>query len=152
MRLDDGYTSWVLVAPAGQDSEFWTMTSWLKERASAVVSTPIEPAASPPAGQSYPTPVTTTPSAQITATFPFKDGLADRGKWESWFATTIGDFRNGAEYWAGQRSRKAPGSCEALSSAPAIAGCQAAKNMLAPMDLRRKTDADYRAGWNSYNG
>jgi hypothetical protein len=91
-------------------------------------------------------------AAPPTSTVPapaLADGMADRQKWESWFGTTVGDFRDGASYWAGQRSLKNPGSCELLLTSPAIAGCQAAKDMLTPMDVRRKADINYKTGWNS---
>jgi hypothetical protein len=32
------------------------------------------------------------------------------------------------------------------------AGCLAAKRILAPSDVRRKTEPEYRAGWNKYSG
>jgi len=40
----------------------------------------------------------------------FKAGLADRRAWEEWFASLDGDFKVGAEYWAGQRHKAKPGS------------------------------------------
>lgn len=89
------------------------------------------------------------PSTQLTnASSPFDQGLADRRAWEEWFGATTGDFRTGALYWSGQRSLSRPGSCTILS-ADALAGCQAAQARLSPTDARRRTEPEYRAGWNS---
>jgi hypothetical protein len=79
----------------------------------------------------------------------FQQGLADREAWESWFATTSGDYRNGALYWSGQRSTPHPGTCAALGG-DATAGCVAAQVRLEASDSRRKREPDYRQGWNSY--
>jgi hypothetical protein len=79
----------------------------------------------------------------------FTDGQRDRQSWETWFAAATGDFRKGANWWAGQRSLPHPGSCFALSG-DARNGCRAATDQLAASDVRRKADPDYRRGWNSY--
>ena len=101
------------------------------------------------------TPVTTAPVAQppqavVPISVAFNDGLRDRQDWETWFARTVGDFSTGAAFWAGQRSLTTPLTCETLASDFMVAGCRAAKQRLMPTDLRRKSDADYRAGWNSF--
>jgi hypothetical protein len=48
---------------------------------------------------------------QLPQVVAFQDGLRDRTSWERWFAGTSGDFKDGAEYWAGQRSLPHPGPC-----------------------------------------
>lgn len=79
----------------------------------------------------------------------FEQGWADRVAWERWVAAQSGDSRAGAEWWAGQRSLPRPGTCE--SGSPAFsAGCSEAYRRLAPSDARRRSDPDYRRGWNSY--
>jgi gag-polyprotein putative aspartyl protease len=86
---------------------------------------------------------------------PFKDGLRDRTSWERWFAVTAGEFKDGAEYWAGQRSLTQPGSCYGPMGQHLgdwTAGCLATKPLLTPTDIRRKSEPEYRAGWNSYRG
>jgi hypothetical protein len=89
--------------------------------------------------------------SQLVAEEPpsFTDGLRDRQSWENWFAATTGDYHAGAFYWAGQRSLPHPGSCSTQRT-DARAGCFAAFTKLAPFDARRKTEPDYRRGWNSY--
>jgi hypothetical protein len=85
----------------------------------------------------------------------FQAGAADRTAWESWFASTTGDYQDGAEFWAGQRSLKKPAPCDAQSAAADrnidlwIAGCRAAQQRLASIDIRRKSDREYRRGWNN---
>ena len=78
----------------------------------------------------------------------FRDGQADRASYEAWFGALSGDMRSGAEYWAGQRSLKNPGSCYSASGQPIAGGCKAGQQQLAP-DARRKSEPEYRAGWNS---
>ena len=93
------------------------------------------------------------PSPPTTPGSPFDAGLADRRTLESWFASLTGDFKKGAEYWAGQRSSAKPGSCylqDGTSAGEWTEGCLAAQSQLAPMDARRKAEPEYRQGWNSY--
>ncbi len=118
--------------------------------------------------QSHPTPSATTGSSTSSAPAaagnndnivsepsPFQAGAADRRAWESWFASTSGDYQAGAEFWAGQRSLKKPAPCDAQSAAADrnidvwIAGCLAAQERLAPTDIRRHSDPEYRRGWNN---
>jgi hypothetical protein len=76
-----------------------------------------------------------------------QQGWTDRQAWESWIATLTGDYRTGAIYWSGQRSLPHPGLCAFLGG-DAINGCTAAKARLDISDYRRKTEPDYRLGWN----
>jgi hypothetical protein len=78
----------------------------------------------------------------------FLEGQRDRQSWEIWFAGTVGDYRKGAIWWAGRRSLPHPGSCLTLSG-DARNGCLDAKNKLDTSDIRRRSDQDYRRGWNS---
>jgi hypothetical protein len=80
----------------------------------------------------------------------FTGGQRDRQSWEIWFAATTGGYHKGADWWAGQRSLKHRGSCSSLSG-DARNGCLAARDKLAGSDVRRKSDPDYRRGWNSYS-
>jgi hypothetical protein len=84
----------------------------------------------------------------------FDAGLADRRAYEEWIASLSGDFKTGATYWAGQRSKPQPGSCYALDGSSTGAwtqGCLAAQRQLAPSDVRRKAEPEYRRGWNAYS-
>ncbi|MBV8094802.1 MAG: hypothetical protein JO110_16565, partial [Acetobacteraceae bacterium] len=83
----------------------------------------------------------------------FQQGLADRAAWEAWLQSTSGDYRNGAEYWANQRSLSNLGACTGpggLSLGNWTSGCLAARRRLAYSDARRKVDPEYRLGWNSF--
>jgi hypothetical protein len=85
----------------------------------------------------------------------YQQGAADRGAWEAWFRGLTGAYRDGAEYWAAQRSTPNPGSCRGPAGQTLgdwTAGCLSAKRMLTPWDIRRKAEPEYRAGWNSYSG
>ncbi len=93
------------------------------------------------------------PAAPTSMPSPaYGQGQTDRQAWETWFGPLTGDYRAGAEYWAGQRSLPNPGSCSAAPSSTGAdwtAGCFAAQQRLAPSDVRRKTEPDYRLGWNN---
>lgn len=84
---------------------------------------------------------------------PFQQGLSDRQKWETWFSTLSGDTKAGAEFWAGQRSLPHPGACFGPSGQDLggfTAGCRDAQTLISPMDARRKTEPDYKAGFNAW--
>ncbi len=113
---------------------------------------PSSPNAPPPQyyGSLSPSPAPGDPPAISKA---YEEGLADRRAWENWFAGLMGAFKDGAEYWTGQRSIPKPGSCYGpvgQNLGNWTAGCVEAKRILAPSDIRRKSESDYRAGWNSY--
>jgi hypothetical protein len=92
------------------------------------------------------------PSQKPGASSAFRDGLADRTAWEEWFSTLTGDYRDGADYWAGQRSSPNPGSCydQGYTRREFVDGCMEAKRGLTLTDLRRKSEPEYKEGWNSY--
>ena len=79
----------------------------------------------------------------------FRKGLADRISWEQWFSSQTGDFKAGAEFWAGQRNLPRPDTCHQQSEA-FRSGCTAAKEKLAAVDVLRKSAPDYKAGWNAF--
>jgi len=89
------------------------------------------------------------------ATSPaFTQGLADRQACETWFAGLSGQYKAGAEFWAGQRSLPNPAGCYAAGGRDLGAwseGCVAAQRLLGPSDARRKSEPEYRLGWNSLN-
>jgi hypothetical protein len=115
-------------------------------------------------GQAQPSPVgpavpaqaapapTLVPPTEAQPSSVYRQGQADRQAWEIWFGTLTGDYRAGAESWAGQRSLPSPRSCTAAppsTGADWTAGCLTAKEKLTPSDVRRKTEPDYRLGWNN---
>jgi type IV secretory pathway TraG/TraD family ATPase VirD4 len=90
---------------------------------------------------------------QSTQSAAFDRGLADRRTWESWFNGLNEDAHNGAAYWASERSKSHPGSCydgQGQVAGEFRKGCLYAKKFLDPTDLQRRTEPDYRQGWNSY--
>ena len=99
------------------------------------------------------TPPASPPANQPAQSGAFKDGLTDRRILETWFAGLAGSFKDGAEYWSAQRSIPKPGSCYAPTGQNLgdwTAGCLATKWVFTPSDVRRKSEPEYRAGWNSY--
>ena len=90
---------------------------------------------------------------QPTQSAAFDRGRADRRTWENWFNGLNDDAHNGAAFWAGERSKSHPGSCYDVQGQVAgefRKGCLYAKQFLDPTDVRRRTEPDYRQGWNSY--
>jgi restriction system protein len=115
-----------------------------------------QPQAAPAAAPTAPAqvaPVPTTAAPTETQPSPaFRQGQTDRQAWETWFGALTGDYRAGAEWWAGERSLPQPESCNAAprsTGADWTAGCIAAQQRLVVPDERRKTEPDYWRGWNS---
>ena len=101
-------------------------------------------------------PTFTNPSAPTVIVVPtstptsssFSDGAQDRLAWETWFNGLTGEEHDGAYFWAAQRSLPVPANCTRLGGEGTL-GCLEAKKLLDPSDARRKSDPEYRAGWNS---
>jgi hypothetical protein len=79
----------------------------------------------------------------------FEQGRQDRTAWEQWFNGLQGDYKTGAFYWSSQRSLPNPGSCKQMND-QFYTGCTAAKTKLAPSDVLRKSEPDYKTGWNTW--
>jgi hypothetical protein len=94
-----------------------------------------------------PPPVASAPPAPALSAM-FQKGLTDRTAWEQWFTSLSGVYQGGADYWTAQRSLAHPGPCE--GSPEFVAGCTAAKTRLTPSDVLRKSEPDYKLGWNAY--
>jgi hypothetical protein len=94
-------------------------------------------------------------SAAMTAPMPDNgspeaQGHADRVMFEAWIAGLSGDQRRGADFWAAERSKPKPASCMATAPSPEYtSGCQEAQRRLTSFDVRRKSEPDYRKGWNA---
>jgi hypothetical protein len=80
----------------------------------------------------------------------FEQGLQDRGQWEQWFNSLQSDYKTGAFFWASQRSLPNPGSCKQMND-QFYAGCTEAKVKLSTSDALRKTEPDYKTGWNAWD-
>jgi hypothetical protein len=80
----------------------------------------------------------------------YDDGRNARAAFENWFnGLGAGDFHDGAQYWAGHRSVKpVPTTCH-FTSPSFEQGCLEAKRQLTPSDIRRKTEPEFKVGWNS---
>ena len=85
---------------------------------------------------------------------PYDQGLADRAALEQWVSSLSGELRRGGDWWAARRSIPNPGSCNgpAATSPEFVAGCEAAKALFLPIDAKRKSNPEYRRGWNVYTG
>jgi hypothetical protein len=93
-----------------------------------------------------PTSVAVTDDQGATA---YQNGLRDRAAWEQWFNSLLGDYKTGALYWATQRSLPHPGPCQQING-DFDAGCTQAKMKLSASDTLRKTEPNYKAGWNAW--
>ena len=89
--------------------------------------------------------------AQPDPNASFDVGLSDRASWQQWFNAQQGDFRVGAYYWFEQRRLPHPGPCTNAANSQAWQdGCVAAQSRLALSDARRRSEPDYKRGWNSF--
>ena len=101
------------------------------------------PAAPPPRAQS--------PAQSAAALTPaYTKGREARINYERWFTSLPeGSYRDGAIYWASNRSVKgAPPVC----TSPVIEwmnGCNTSQSILTPIDVQRNADPNYWWGWNS---
>jgi hypothetical protein len=110
-------------------------------RAMDVVVVPPRTATLQPAPAPSPAPVTAA----------FADGRRDRLALEEWVNTLTGEAYAGAQYWASVRNDPGSRSCDAPGQPPFslwVAGCLAARAKLTPLDARRNSEPDYKAGWN----
>ena len=77
-------------------------------------------------------------------------GRQARIDYEAWFSGLKGDIRSGAEWWAGVRSHASRDRLTCETGTPlSVTGCKQAQTILSPSDDRRRTEPDFRAGWNS---
>jgi DNA-binding helix-hairpin-helix protein with protein kinase domain len=95
-----------------------------------------------------------TSTLQPSPAASYQQGMADRAALEQWVSDLTGDFRRGSDWWAARRSVPNPGTCNSLvgASPDFVWGCEAAKARLTPVDIKRKSDPEYRRGWNTYSG
>ena len=77
----------------------------------------------------------------------FVSGQTDRRAWESWVNSLSQDGRQGAIYWANERSKLQPGTCD--GSLAFASACFGAMHRLSTIDQKRSDDPDYRRGWDS---
>lgn len=87
-------------------------------------------------------------TASMMATAAFRNAQSDYQAWDKWFSGLSGPYQAGAEAWAAHRSDPVPPDC-ASNDLAFRAGCEEARRRLAESDRHRRTEPDYRAGWNS---
>ena len=119
----------------------------------------VKPATARPVGPVPMAPVESeqTASARTMPALPpsqaFLDGRKARIDNDAWFNGLLNDYRAGAEWWAAARSQaaKTHANCENGwgTSSPWVQGCRAAQATLTPSDIRRRSEPEFRAGWNS---
>jgi hypothetical protein len=100
-------------------------------------------AAPPPRAQS--------PAQSAAALTPaYARGREARINYERWFTSLPeGSYRDGAIYWASNRSVK---GARPVCTSPVVEwmnGCNASQSILAPIDAQRNADPNYWWGWNS---
>lgn len=87
----------------------------------------------------------------------YADGRRDWTDLKNWQNSLGGPYRQGVEWWAGNRSVVGHSSCEdtpeAYMHGPNAdlefrAGCKSSRDRLATIDARRSTDPAYRNGFN----
>jgi hypothetical protein len=87
---------------------------------------------------------------QASAQTPsFAAGRAARMDYEQWYGSLDGEYKQGAGWWASHRSAGRVTCTTEPHTATWMLGCSGAQRRLEPADQRRRTDADFRAGWNS---
>jgi hypothetical protein len=88
----------------------------------------------------------------------YEKGVKARADWENWYeGLAYSAYRDGAAYWAGERSNPNPVSCKIASQGYIVPseepffteGCEATRIRLAPIDVLRKSNADYKLGWSA---
>lgn len=87
----------------------------------------------------------------IAAPIAYLDGRRDRVAYDTWFETLQdGSYKQGALFWASNRSLKDPSSCRSfVADTDWDRGCRDGQTRLALSDLRRRSEPDYKTGWNS---
>jgi hypothetical protein len=81
----------------------------------------------------------------------FTDGLDERKSWEAWVTGLPADEARGAQWWAANRNVPNHGTCAAAAADDATftAGCLNAQGKLTQIDLKRRSDPEFKKGWNS---
>ena len=135
----------VAVAPPGEERVQRTAPP----RAAATVAPPHAAPPMPPAQAAIVRPPMVPDEQTRGQPQAFVDGLTDRTAWEVWISSLPPTARAGAEFWASQRSLPRPAPCPS-SDAIFEAACVSARQRLTPTDVRRRSDPEYRRGWNAY--
>jgi hypothetical protein len=93
-----------------------------------------------------------------TAALPdFTAGSEDRHGWDTWLASLHGPYRDGAAFAQAQvglpqSGQSESGPCQGgseIARGDFTSGCEDARQRLAPVDNKVRSNTDYAAGWNS---
>jgi hypothetical protein len=126
--------------------------SALRPGSSATTSPLPAPVPAPLSGQTETASAGIVPTPEVSQNFVA--GRNARIQFQSWFDGLQDDMKAGAEWWAGVRSQAERDhlACNRMPSMSASwqIGCTAAETMLTPSDRRRRTDPEFKAGWNSF--
>jgi hypothetical protein len=110
---------------------------------------PSNPAASAPVASPVAT-VLSPAQAAAALTPAYVGGREARLIYERWFtALPTGRYRDGASFWASNRSLKTSPSCTNPTQPDWQTGCSDSRTRLAPADALRANDPNYWWGWNS---
>ena len=162
LNVPPGIIGKMVTTPPGRMA--WLTPAELQSMGAAVIPAP-DPAGykpgvaltlgtKPPAQSAAPAPQAMTggPGPTEPASQAFARGASDRRLYESWLASLPPSAKEGALFWAENRSRARRGErvgCGSQSVDWSV-GCRTAARMLVEIDKRRLAEPDYRAGWNSY--
>ena len=72
----------------------------------------------------------------------FVNGQAARREWENWVNSLSGDEKQGAIYWAAERSKRDPEGCDGTPDF--ASACFEAQRRLHEIDAYRRSDPDFR--------
>ena len=84
--------------------------------------------------------------------------MADWRDLKAWSDAQTGEAGAGVRYWEANRNVSGHASCAEMAARQTqaagdksafLSGCQEAKRRLDPVDARRQSDSDYRAGFSS---
>lgn len=80
----------------------------------------------------------------------YRLGSNDRDSWESLYGSYYGSTREGANWWASNRSLQNHPACEDVWNGDYewLNGCRSARQQLTRSDFMRKSDPQYWNGWN----
>ncbi|MCK8788280.1 ATP-dependent Clp protease proteolytic subunit [Roseomonas sp. NAR14] len=104
--------------------------------------------APPPPASSAPSRPSTDAAAIASPLTGFARGHADRQMMDAWIAAQPPNVRAGIDWWAMRRSLPRPGEC-ANPDPGFVEGCAEARRRLTPIDVQRRSDPEYRRGWNT---
>ncbi len=92
------------------------------------------------------------PAAPTAPPSAFEAGRTDRSAWDAWLGSLRGGLRDGALYARAQLMQHQTASCarpDKLGQPDFQQGCQELLRRTTQADARKRTSADYAAGWNS---